>query len=210
MVIVTLAAVSMSPRTSSVTAPAELLHATSNHPDTGGAGGGDPNGEHKEPDANDFASYKEGMDHFLRSINVDPATVDDDTDLDESCGALMAPCIASVGACLKPKITVANGEVSIQASACNCFAQAHEAHLSAPGRSDIDAHCDYTCLHSISGVLNQYLAHAKSQELMCENTFSHLADDVYGSRSQWPCHDVDRLGRRGWRALLAHSEFIWQ
>ena len=80
MVIVTLAAVSMSPRTSSVTAPAELLHASSDPvpgAGTGGAGGGgSPDGVHGALDPHDFDAFKEGMDTFLRSIKIDPAQVD--------------------------------------------------------------------------------------------------------------------------------------
>ena len=175
MVIMTIAAVS--PRTTKGTSPDELLRtasgplpAVAEHQHEG------QKISEKMPDARVFDSYKEDMDTFLRFINIDSAKVDDDTDLDESCGVFMAPCVASVGACLMQKMTKVNdGEVTIQASACNCFAQGHVSHLSAPGHGDIDASCDYTCLHSISGALSEYLAHTKSQELPCENIFHHLA-----------------------------------
>jgi len=137
-----------------------------------------------EPTAATFATMRPAAAAFLARVGIE-AEKDKDTDLNEACGVYKTPCLASVGFCLqKHAVEGVDGEVTIDTSVCNCFAQSVVADVTVPGNPDVALQCDYTCLESINGVFNQWLAKKNGQggaRAFCDNTFTNMADKQYGT-----------------------------
>ena len=157
------------------------LFAVASSPDDGEKGEEDEAGE---PTAATFADMEPDEIKILAHLGISAAQIAD-TDLDEACGAFRTPCVASVGACLIQKSVVGpDGKVTVDQDQCNCYAESSINSISVPAHSLVGVHCDYTCLDSINGVFNQYLA-AKNgptgSRKNCKQTFSIMADKQFGS-----------------------------
>ena len=145
-------------------------------------------GEASEPTADTFATMLNEELNVLVHLGISQASIPD-TDLDEACGAFRTPCVASVGACLIHFSVVGpDGKVTVDQEQCNCYAKSSIDSISVYGNPFVGVHCDYTCLESINGVFNQYLAEKNGPSgarKNCDLTFSNMADKQFGSD-----HDV--------------------
>ena len=140
---------------------------------------------HAEPTADTFAAMRPAAEEFMRTIGLDPANVKDDTDIDESCGVFMVPCLAATGACLEQHVsTNAGGEVTVGAEACNCFAAQMAEDVDISSDSDVAVRCDWTCLASIKDVTKEFISSKNGHTgPFCDNTFAHMADKEYGNEN---------------------------
>jgi len=148
----------------------------------------------KEPTEATFASMRPASAKFLARVGI-KAGKDKDTDLNEACGVFKTPCVASVGACLdKHAVEGVDGEVTVDKSVCNCFAKSLVADVTVPGHPDVALQCDYTCLESIDGVFNQWLAKKNGRagaRAFCKNTFSNMADKQFGTDNDVVASEAD-------------------
>jgi len=147
-----------------------------------------------EPTKHTFTQMRPQALQFLKRIGVKPEKIGD-TDLTESCGAFMTPCLATVGACLdKHAVEGPDGEVTVDAAVCNCFASSLVNEVKVPGHPGVALQCDYTCLDSINGLFNEYLEErngAKGARAFCSQTFSNMADKQFGTENHWLAKEAD-------------------
>jgi hypothetical protein len=149
-----------------------------------------------EPTEDAFATLKPAAAKFLARVGVKYEKLDD-TDIDESCGNFVTPCLATVGTCLE-KYTVEgdDGKVTVGTGVCNCFAKSivDEGGITVPGLDGVEVNCDFTCLESINGVFNQYLAEKNGEggaRAFCENTFNNIADQQFGTDNKFVAEEAD-------------------
>ena len=148
----------------------------------------------KEPTKNSFPQMRPHALQFLKRIGVKPDKVAD-TDLVESCGAFMTPCLATVGACVdKHAVEGPDGEVTVDTAVCNCFASSLVDEVKVPGYSGVAVQCDYTCLDSINGLFNEYLEKKNGEtgaRAFCEHTFTNMAEKQFGTENHWLAKEGD-------------------
>ena len=149
-----------------------------------------------EPPEDAFATLKPAAVKFLARVGVKYEKLSD-TDIDESCGTFATPCLATVGACLeKYAVEGADGKVTVGTGVCNCFATSigDGGGITVPGLDGVDINCDFTCLESINGVFNQYLAEKNGvggARAFCETTFSNIADQQFGTDNKVVAEEAD-------------------
>jgi len=147
-----------------------------------------------EPTEGAFATLRPAATKFLARVGVKSSKIGD-TDLQESCGVYTTPCLARVGTCLeKHAVEGDDGKVTVDTSVCNCFASSIGDGVGVPGLVDVKVNCDFTCLESINGIFNQYLADKNGPHgarAFCENTFNNIAEKQFGTDNRVVAEEAD-------------------
>jgi hypothetical protein len=102
------------------------------------------------PRDDEWKQYLDGANAVLQRVGLSQEKLANKTDFANGCGALLLPCIATVGACVSENLVDASGDhVSANPNACQCFVRGLAEPISVPNQPTVQVTCSYQCLESI-------------------------------------------------------------
>lgn len=112
-----------------------------------------------EPAKDDWEQFAPKAQAVLQQLGLDLDMVANKTGLDEGCGNLMVPCIATVGACVSHHLVNASDKtVAADDQACQCFIRGISEPTPVPGRAGLQIQCSYQCMESLRNEFEVFLA----------------------------------------------------
>eukprot|EP00287_Rhodomonas_sp_CCMP768_P002163 CAMPEP_0196737478 /NCGR_PEP_ID=MMETSP1091-20130531/15198_1 /TAXON_ID=302021 /ORGANISM="Rhodomonas sp., Strain CCMP768" /LENGTH=1109 /DNA_ID=CAMNT_0042081333 /DNA_START=9 /DNA_END=3338 /DNA_ORIENTATION=+ len=148
------------------------------------------------PTAEDFASFEPAATEIVSYLGYTLQEIKDKTDLDESCGDLMLPCVANVGNCVESNIHTVegSGRLELDPETCQCFASGLTNQITLDDGDVVT--CPYLCMEALSNIFDEKLfAHNEDSHttVACPRTFMNMARSVYGTANgEFPVeHELD-------------------
>uniref|UniRef100_A0A7S0HL70 Uncharacterized protein n=1 Tax=Hanusia phi TaxID=3032 RepID=A0A7S0HL70_9CRYP len=154
-----------------------------------------PSADTKQPKDADILPFVAKSRSFIKAVGFNADTLDEDTDVSESCGFLKHPCLAVVGECLLSTSTeTVEGKVTLSSNNCQCFSKGYTDAIHVETNPELQMRCSYPCLESIRAMFASYVLSKNGpsgEKAWCPTTFANLADHVYGSRNEVVPSDSD-------------------
>uniref|UniRef100_A0A7S4L7T5 Uncharacterized protein n=2 Tax=Guillardia theta TaxID=55529 RepID=A0A7S4L7T5_GUITH len=154
-----------------------------------------PTDASKQPKDADILPFVAQSRSFTKAVGFNADTLDEDTDVTESCGFLKHPCLAVVGSCLLSTSTeTVEGKVTLGSNTCQCFSKGYTDVIHVDSNPELQMRCSYPCLESIRAMFASYVLSKNGpsgEKAWCPATFANLADHVFGSRNDVVPSDSD-------------------
>jgi hypothetical protein len=104
----------------------------------------------RAPRHEDWVAYLPAAKQVLTRVGVPLKEVAEKTDLNEGCGNLLVPCLATVGSCVSDYVVTSKDKrISADPLSCQCFARGLAEPIPVAGNDGVHVSCSYQCLESI-------------------------------------------------------------
>jgi hypothetical protein len=104
----------------------------------------------EEPHSENWTQFLPKAKAVLQSLGFTVEDVAKKTDLDEGCGTMLIPCVATVGSCITSNLVrTSDKHIAANSDACQCFPRGLAEPINVPQQPEVQVSCTYQCLESI-------------------------------------------------------------